>query len=50
MVDPGGGSRVLVAATRGARVALDDAFGPNSKGFTPLDRLTLFLYTHITKQ
>lgn len=23
---------------------------PNSKGFTPLDRLTLFLYTHITKQ
>lgn len=28
MVDPGGGSRVLVAATPGARVALDDAFGP----------------------
>jgi len=23
---------------------------PNSKGFTPLDRLTLFLFTHITKQ
>ena len=23
---------------------------PNSKGFTPLDRLSLFLYTHITKQ
>ncbi|HVW92916.1 MAG TPA: peptide ABC transporter substrate-binding protein [Devosia sp.] len=23
---------------------------PNSKGFTPLDRLSLFLFTHITKQ
>jgi oligopeptide transport system substrate-binding protein len=23
---------------------------PNSKGFTPLDRLSLFLYTHVTKQ
>ena len=23
---------------------------PNSKGFTPLDRLAGFLYTHITKQ
>jgi hypothetical protein len=28
MVDPGGGSRVLVAAAPGSRVALDDAFGP----------------------
>jgi hypothetical protein len=27
-----------------------DGIKPNSKGFTPLDRLTLFLYTHITKQ
>ena len=27
-----------------------DGIKPNSKGFTPLDRLTLFLYTHITKK
>jgi len=27
-----------------------DGIKPNSKGFTPLDRLTLYLFTHITKQ
>jgi oligopeptide transport system substrate-binding protein len=26
-----------------------DGIKPNSKGFTPLDRLTLFLYTHLQK-
>jgi peptide/nickel transport system substrate-binding protein/oligopeptide transport system substrate-binding protein len=23
---------------------------PNTKGFTPLDRLTLYLYTHVEKK
>ena len=39
---------VTIAAVSGKLSG--DGIKANSKGFTPLDRLTLFLYTHITKQ